>query len=114
MSVAHVAERTPATERLARLAEAQDSVVRREQLRAAGLTPDAVRAQVEARRWQAVGPVVVALHNGPLAPNQQCWAAVLHCGRHAALAGRTAAARGGLVGWEATQIHVVVRRGASI
>jgi hypothetical protein len=112
MPAARAAHKT--LELLAELAESQDGVARRRQLGAVGLTPDYVTAQIDARRWQAVGPVVVVMHNGPLTHNQQCWAAVLHCGRDAALAGRTAAAKGGLVGWESPDIHVVVRRGATI
>lgn len=101
-------------ERLAVLAERQAGVARRAQLLHCGATPKTVERMLIARRWQARGQVVVVLHNGPLSPDQQLWAAVLNAGSLAALAGRTAAAEHGLVGWSNPCIEVLVPRGTSI
>jgi hypothetical protein len=92
----------------------QDSVVTRAQLRTIRYSQGRVAAQIAANRWKALGPVVVVLRNGPLTYRQQCWAAVLHCGKNAALAGRTAATWDGLAGWESSEIHVVVSRGRTV
>jgi hypothetical protein len=93
------------------LAEQQDDVVTRAQLRELGYDRHAVRAQIAARRWQAFGPRVVVLHNGPLTPRQQRWRAVLS--QHlAALCGLTAAAEYGLTGFSDEAVHVVVPYGA--
>jgi len=88
-----------------------DGVLRRDQLVDAGLSRGDVTAEVFRGRWQDLGPVVVVLHNGPLTPRQQLFAAVQHCGPKAALAGRSAAVAGGLTGWATGKIHVVVPRG---
>lgn len=92
----------------------QDGVVRRRQLYAWGFTKAEVRAQLDANRWRAVGPEVVVCHNGPLTQRQQLWAAVLSVAPTAALAGRTAAAEAGLVGWPGDCVEVVIARDASI
>ncbi len=89
----------------------QYGVLRRSQLQAQGYTEGQVRAHLGARRWQTVGPLVVVTHNGPLTLLQQRWAAVLHAGPAAALAGRTALALDGLRGWECGPIHLLVARG---
>jgi hypothetical protein len=93
---------------LAEISSVQQGVVTREQLREFGYGGDAVRAQVEARRWQAVTSRVVVLHNGPLTLPQRQWVAVLSQ-PGAALAGPTAAAAHGLQGFEDPVIHVLVR-----
>jgi hypothetical protein len=92
------------------LLEAQAGVVARWQLPAAGLAWG--RREVRGRRWQRVGRCFVA-HNGPLSQLQWHWVAVLNAGATAALAGRTAAAAGGLIGWRDQSLHVLVQRGAS-
>lgn len=58
--------------------------------------------------------MVVAMHNGPLDPDQRLWAAVLNAGPDAALAARTAATVHGLVGWEPECIEVLVPRGTAV
>lgn len=99
---------------LADLLERQDRVARRDQLAAMGIGAHDVTAQVAARRWQTFGPVVVVTHNGPPTPAQERFVCVLHCGKRAALAARTAAAEGGLVGWDAPGVEVVVPRGTTV
>lgn len=92
----------------------QDGVARRDQLAAAGVTSDDVAAQLRARRWQTLGPIVVVTHNGPLTAAQLQWIGVLHCGPRAALAARSAATAGGLTGWELDVIEIVVPRGTTV
>jgi hypothetical protein len=84
----------------------QSSIVRREQLRKVA-SEGHIPAQIAARRWRTLSSTVVALHNGPLDPEQQRWAAVLAAGSRAALAGRTALAAAGLQNWDDERIHVV-------
>jgi len=74
-------------------ADLHDGVVSRHQLHERGYDKDAIRANVAAQRWQAIGRKVVVLHNGPLTPRQREWVAVIGQ-RDAALAGLTAAAAG--------------------
>lgn len=97
--------------RLDGLAELQDAVVTRSQLRQRGYDDNAVRARVAAGRWRAIGRSVVVLHSGPLSVRQRWWVAVL-LHRGAALAGSTAAAAQGLSGFEDDAVHVVVVHGA--
>lgn len=78
------------------------------------MTGRAIDMMLEAGRWRAHGVVVIVMHNGPLAPDQQLWAAVLNAGPAAALAARTAAAVHGLVGWEADCIELLVPRGTAV
>lgn len=100
---------------LARLAREQCEVARRDQLAAAGVPEGRIRHQLDVRRWQAVGPVVVVLHNGPLTPDQHLWVVVLAArtgDTPAGLAGRSALAKDGLERWPAPQPEIVVPRGA--
>jgi hypothetical protein len=92
----------------------QQGVVRRSQLLASGMTGRTVDGMLTADRWRAHGSVLVAMHNGPLTPDQQLWAAVLNAGPCAALAARTAAAQHGLTGWSADCIEVLVPRGTAV
>lgn len=57
--------------------------------------------------------MVIVMHNGPLTPRQREAVAVLAGGRLCALAARSAAEAGGLAGWPAPCIEVVVTRGTS-
>jgi hypothetical protein len=97
-----------------RLAERQREIVRRDQLRAAGLTPDKLRAMLDAGRWKAFGPVVVAMHNGPLDRPQQMWAAVLGSGKAACLASLTVLEVRGLRNWADPRVHVLTSRARGI
>lgn len=92
----------------------RDGVVTRAELHEMGMTYHEVGAQLRARRWQALGPLVVVTHNGPLTRAQALWVAVLNAGRPAAIAGRTAAEHAGLTGWASPLIHIVVPRGRHV
>lgn len=92
----------------------QEQVAHRRQLRACGLTPDQIVAQLRAGRWQPVGPVTIVLHNGPLTVEQCRWVAILSAGRRAALGGHTALEIGGLRGWETSRIQLVVPAGGRV
>ena len=72
------------------LAGEQAGVVSRAQVLAAGLTPGALDALVESRRWTRLHPGVYATFTGPVPELSRVWAALLVCGEGAALAGRSA------------------------
>jgi hypothetical protein len=95
------------------LAELQDCVVRRDQLTGV-VTAGRLRAQLAAERWQELSRTVLALHNGPLTPSQQRWAAALAGGPAAGLGGRTALTLGGLKNWSDDQVHIVAPIGARV
>lgn len=100
--------------RLGALADAQDRVVSRAQLRGVGVDRWAVRHRVASGRWQAEGSRVIVLHNGALTRRQRWWAAVLHAGPGASLAGRTAAEAHGLARMDDGRVHVLTRTGRNI
>jgi hypothetical protein len=106
------AERRDPRGQLAVLAQQQDNVVSRSQLLQLGISARQIDAQLEARRWKCVGPLVTVLDNGTLSPGQLRWVAVLNAGVGAALCARTALEVDGLRGWEDPGIHVVVAKGA--
>lgn len=94
------------------LATEQCDVMHRSQLVEHEVPESVVRAQLAARRWQAVGPVAVVLHNGPLTDEQRTWVALLTAPGTAAVAGRHAAALGGLRRWAGTVTpEIVLPRG---
>jgi hypothetical protein len=106
---------------LAQLARLQDHVVSRSQLAGIGADYQVVDRRTRAGTWQLFGPRVVVLHNGRLTREQRWWAAYLHgslddVGRpvRAALCGLTAIEAGGLVGFEAPVLHVVVEHGRQV
>lgn len=68
----------------------------------------ALRWRLETARWQRPCHGVVVTHSGPLTPAQRQWAAVLACGRGAALAGLTAARLDGLSGFPDERIHLLI------
>jgi hypothetical protein len=96
---------------LAELLDLQDGVATRRQLQEYGYDESAVRAQLEARRWQGWGRSVVVLHNGPLTTGQRWWVAVL-AQRRGALAGPTAATSYGVKGFDDGFVHVLIPYGA--
>lgn len=78
------------------LADTQESVVSRRQLRGLGWTPDDVDTAVRGGRWRVLGGGVYVTHTGPLIPSARAWAVVLRCGPAAALASRSALAAWGV------------------
>ena len=92
----------------------QLGVVRRDQLRALGVTWASIEADVGARRWTVLGPHVLVMDNGRLDVEQLRWAAVLHYGGSAALCAWTALQVWGLQGFERSDVHVVVPRGSAV
>lgn len=79
-----------------------------DQLLAAGVDRNHIRAQVRARRWQRVHPHVHALFTGPLPRETQLWAAVLYAGEGAVLSHESAAEIWGLADNRAGKIHVTI------
>jgi very-short-patch-repair endonuclease len=96
--------------RLAHIADRQDGVVSREQLRGAGVTRQQLANQARARRWRLVGQSVV-LHRGPVTRTQRIWASILHQGPGACAASLTALELAGLIGWSETSVHVLIAKG---
>jgi hypothetical protein len=92
----------------------QDGVARLRDLVDAGLTEAAVRAHVEARRWQRMGSRCVIAHNSAPTRSQWRWVAVLDPPGPCALAGFTALELEEFhyFGTEPQLIHTVIRRGA--
>lgn len=93
--------------------DAYEVVLSAAELRRRGWPHAAIRAQVDARRWQRVGRAVI-LHNGTLHPGERRRVALLNCGPRAVLTAFTAAEEHGLAGWGRQQIHVLVPAGARI
>ena len=104
----------PANTALGEIAACQLGVVRRDQLARLGIDADHVTAQRAALRWTTYGTRVVILQNAPMTRQQHMWAAVLHAGRHAALASTTALESSGLLGFESPLLHIVVPRGTEV
>jgi very-short-patch-repair endonuclease len=96
---------------LRELARAQRGVVRRDQLRALGVTRHHVRSQIEAQRWRAIGPRAVVLTTGVLTRSQSRAVAAAHAGPSATLAGLACLEELGLSGWERRGIEVLVPHG---
>jgi hypothetical protein len=90
-----------------------DSVATMADLRGAGWSDSAVRAQLAARRWQRHGRTVV-LHGGPPTPAEHRHIVLLNCGERALLTAFTAAEINGLHGWERPSVHVLVPAGTRV
>jgi len=73
-----------------------------------------LRAQLDADRWSRVSARVICSHNGPLGRTQQETLALLCARPGSALAGPTAAAIDGLVGFEDERLHIVLPPGSRI
>jgi very-short-patch-repair endonuclease len=80
----------------------------------ARLTPKAVRWRLASGRWQRACRGVLVAHSGPVPPPARLWIAVFAAGPGAALAGLTAAAVGGLHGYESSVLQVVVPPGREV
>ena len=100
--------------RVAELANAQDGVVSRRQLYAAGLTRWQITAELRAARWRAHGRQAIAVHTGELTGRAPYWRAVMETGPRAAVDGVSALCLAGLQGWETDAIRISVPRGARV
>jgi very-short-patch-repair endonuclease len=98
--------------RVAVLAQEQDSVLSRRQLREMGITRWEVEAELRAGRWRAVGRQAVSTHTGPLTDEARLWVAVLEAGPRAYLDGESALVAARLKGYEPASIRVTIPRGA--
>ena len=78
-----------------------------------GWTVAAVRAQLDARRWQRLGRAILP-HNGPPTARERRTAALVTLGPRALLTSFTSLEEAGLSGWEREPVHVLVPRGARI
>jgi hypothetical protein len=92
----------------------QGGVVTRAQALACGVTVDAIRAQVRARRWQPLLRSVYATFSGPVPRESALWAAVLRAGRGAVLSHESSAELIGLLDEPDPLIHVMVPSGRRI
>jgi hypothetical protein len=95
------------------LSFAANTITSSAELIRSGYTRAAVRAQLDARRWQQIERAVV-LHNGQLHRDEQQQVALVNCGPRAVLTAFTAAERRGLSGWERDRIDVLVPAGARV
>jgi predicted transcriptional regulator of viral defense system len=98
--------------RVSELAARQWGVVSRAQLRAQGLSDDAVRRRVRAGRLHRLHHGVYAVGHTVLRSEARRLAAVLACGEGAVLSHRSAAAHWGLLPTGATRIDVTIPRTA--
>ena len=95
-------------EGLAELRRLRGAIVTRAELQALGYTASAVRAQLDAGRWQQVHPRVFALHTGPLTWITRAWAALAYAGPGAVLSHGSAAYARGWTKEPGGPIHVTV------
>ena len=86
----------------------QHGAVDTQQLAAFGITPDAIAANVEAGRWQALLPRVYAVTTGEPPRATRLHAALLYAGPSAVLSHRTAAEEWGMLRVEDGPVHVTV------
>lgn len=93
---------------VADLALRQAGVVTRAQVAARGGDPDWVARQVAARRWQTIGPVVLATFTGEPTRLQRMWAGVLHGGDRAVIGGITALESLGIRRWSRDEVTVLI------
>lgn len=96
---------------LAVTSQAQDGIVARRQLIAAGLTPDQAVQGVRNRRWQVVGRGVYATFTGPIDPQARTCAALLAAGPGSVASHSTALWLTGLIPDEPSLIHISVPAG---
>lgn len=90
------------------VAGGQAGILTRRQALAAGLSDEAIEAQVGAARWQRVYPGVLATFSGPLGREARLWAVVLSVGAGAVLSHETAAELHGLIDSPSPVVHVTV------
>lgn len=97
-----------------RRADRQGGVLSRPQLYDPGVTRWEIRGHVRAGRWQLIGDQSVCLHNAPLTPEGDRWAAVFQGGPRACLDGASALVAAGLERFSVERVRVSVPRGARI
>jgi very-short-patch-repair endonuclease len=85
----------------------QNGVVTRRQA-LAYLTPKALEHKVRSGRWQRVHDGIYVAHNGPLGIGHARWIGYLAAGRHAFLAGTSAAEMCGLRGFPSRAVQVLL------
>ena len=90
------------------VARQQAGVLTRAQAVAAGLSQDAIRANVRAGRWRRIYRGIYATFTGPLPRRSQLWAAALKAGDGALLSHETAAELVGLTDEPGRTVHVTV------
>ncbi len=113
-SAASAGRRRELRARAAGLAAGQGGVLTRGQAHRLGLSSAAIRANLEADRWQAIGVHCLCVTTGPLTEEARLWAAVLEAGPRAYLDGDTALVRAGLRNYTPVRVRVSVPRGARI
>jgi len=92
------------------LAEQQQGVVGREQLRERGVCRQAVAARLRSPDWTAVTPRVLRLAGMPANDKQRAMSAVLDSGAGAVLSHRSAAAAWGLPGFNLAELELSRQR----
>ena len=92
------------------LARRQAGLVARRQLLRLGLSWDAVQAQLDARRWQAVSSTVLCTTTGVLTREQLRWAGVLHAGPGSAVGHLSALEVHGLERWHRPEVTVLLAK----
>ena len=85
----------------------QNDVITRQQA-LAHLTAKAIEHKVRSGRWQRVHGGIYLCHDGPVTREQARWIGCLAAGRHAFLAGATAAELCGLRGFAIGPVHVLL------
>ena len=90
------------------LAEAQEGMLSRRQLRDLGVTESALRHHIAIGRWAHRSSNVVSTTTGPLSLDQRLWLGVLHGGPTAMLGGLNAAQHLGLERWHRDDVTVLV------
>jgi hypothetical protein len=101
-------------QRVERVARGQGDVASRAQIYATGMTRAEVRANLAARRWQAMGRHCVCVHTGPLTTEARHWAAYLEAGPRALIDGESSLVLAGLERYSVDKIRVSVPRGARV
>jgi hypothetical protein len=91
------------------LAQAQQGMISRRQLRAFGIGPNKVRNHVKAERWVERTGTVISTVTGELTREQRCWLGILHAGGESMVSGLTAVALHGLRRWERDDAYILVR-----
>ena len=88
---------TPLPPSLRAIVEAQAGAVLLDQVIAAGLTREHVRARLASGRWLRCHPRVYVTYDGPIQRSTRQWAALLYAGTDAVLSHRSAAELWGLL-----------------